>query len=893
MASPSPSPGDPDSAEIATEAASAHRRRSSLLPPPGSAPVAAPAESAGEPTQVSLRLPGVLPQPSVRHREDRKRHASPAPSPREQVKEHRPMQPQASGQKMSAMPSSQRREQQQNRHTFDDVLTPELIDKVKSRLRAAAYDGRRGVDIKRLFAKVDKDGSGKLDREEFRHALRVKVKLSPEEVSDKAFNRLFKVLDPGQSGAIEVDELEKFVEEDGLSSESEEADISPMKGLQTGSSKMPPEMARRSLIDAAAHAKPLDDEVLEKVRKRLRAAAYDGPRGVNIDRLFRKLDKDGSGKLDHEEFRLALRMRLRISPDDLSDSQIAGLCLALDDDGDGYVEVYEIVHFLEPDWQPSKHAPMAVQHNHHHHAHHHDGGAEAGCDHSPGGDYSSCHSQISGDEEDDDIGGATDGDMEAHLGALLRAEVQARKYIEDSLEMQVGMGARLEELEENQHQLELHNEELQAKLRSSAEQVLELGEQLRTSKASRRVGAQATTKDQRFAEEVAELQAQLVEAQEALDGRHEEKPEKAKRQRGPEETELALTATKEVEELRSELAESAELLRRREVEDYQEQEVLKASLARQQADSADTERGFREARERFETAIESSESSLAHRHEDLEAHESRAAVATREKGEFEEEIQRLQKGSEEERRQLEKSAREALAAQEEQGEAQQKRWSTENSTLKLEVSELQGRLELSLREADEQRDALKATFSDSLESMALEEAISRRLHEEMQSRHEKLLAAEASVLQKDIAQEMALKAEFGRLEGQLAEKAQALQEDAAEHAKLRSEVVEAGEEREALRGLQEAEAEVARRLREELEELRSQPSSPTAAPHAEAERALEPVWSMIPSLTGTTAVRRVRRMQAAPPNAGGAATVGRAFLSPVSELSMEEEGAPT
>ena len=58
---------------------------------------------------------------------------------------------------------------------------------------------------------------------------------------------------------------------------------------------------------------------------------------------FRKFDRDHSGSLDKEEFRLALRRVARVSRKQLSDREIEQLFLAIDQSHNGSIDDREFV----------------------------------------------------------------------------------------------------------------------------------------------------------------------------------------------------------------------------------------------------------------------------------------------------------------------------------------------------------------------------------------------------------------------------------------------------------------------------------------------------------------------------------------------------------------------
>jgi Ca2+-binding EF-hand superfamily protein len=86
--------------------------------------------------------------------------------------------------------------------------------------------------------------------------------------------------------------------------------------------------------------------VLAELRAKIKAAAYVGASGRQLHVLFGRFDRDGSGNLDEDEVRRALRRACRIPPTVVTDAEISSLCALLDEDQSGTVSIDEITDFL-------------------------------------------------------------------------------------------------------------------------------------------------------------------------------------------------------------------------------------------------------------------------------------------------------------------------------------------------------------------------------------------------------------------------------------------------------------------------------------------------------------------------------------------------------------------
>eukprot|EP00929_Paragymnodinium_shiwhaense_P033591 TRINITY_DN18414_c0_g1_i1.p1 TRINITY_DN18414_c0_g1~~TRINITY_DN18414_c0_g1_i1.p1 ORF type:complete len:1251 (+),score=348.94 TRINITY_DN18414_c0_g1_i1:210-3962(+) len=89
-------------------------------------------------------------------------------------------------------------------------------------------------------------------------------------------------------------------------------------------------------------------DVERKLRDRLRFAVSRRGRYEKeiAERLFRQFDKNNSGTLDCEEFKRVMRVELRISEKQLSNSDIRKFASCLDADKNGHIDVKELLEFL-------------------------------------------------------------------------------------------------------------------------------------------------------------------------------------------------------------------------------------------------------------------------------------------------------------------------------------------------------------------------------------------------------------------------------------------------------------------------------------------------------------------------------------------------------------------
>jgi len=203
-------------------------------------------------------------------------------------------------------------------------LTPEVIRLLKSKLASAAYTSHNGRQMEALFSRMDKDGSGSVDDIEFKSCMRRVLKIPPESISDEEMSALCSMLDTNRSGAVDLPELMDFVGPDPTMP----VDQKPKKG------KLVPE---------------LTPEAISLLKSKINSAAYTGHSGRQLEVLFSRMDKDGSGAVEDGEFLSYLRRVFQIPPQTISDAEASALCSMLDTNRSGGVDLEELMSFVGPD----------------------------------------------------------------------------------------------------------------------------------------------------------------------------------------------------------------------------------------------------------------------------------------------------------------------------------------------------------------------------------------------------------------------------------------------------------------------------------------------------------------------------------------------------------------
>lgn len=207
-----------------------------------------------------------------------------------------------------------------------------------------------------------------LDEAELRVALRRTLRVPPSIISDPQISSLMAMFDKGDTGQVSVNDLVDFL---GANSEVSKRTGKSLHGplmeqanMVGTSGNMPRSSPRGNAWQnkaARPHRPPLKKAALEALRIKIKSASYTGVFGRQLDVVFGRFDKDGSGQLDDDEVRQALRRVLRIPPSTLSDAQIVDLCAALDTDHSGAVSIQELVNFVGAEAEVSARTGKKVQ----------------------------------------------------------------------------------------------------------------------------------------------------------------------------------------------------------------------------------------------------------------------------------------------------------------------------------------------------------------------------------------------------------------------------------------------------------------------------------------------------------------------------------------------------
>lgn len=139
------------------------------------------------------------------------------------------------------------------RKTAKAAKNAEMVELLRTKLRGLSYD-HNGQNPAKLFEMYDSAGSGSLEYDDFRNAVRKGGKITEAMLSERELEQLFDTVDVSVTGSISIDELTNFV-----------------WGMDTRASALGPTQARTEsppqmddLYEQFASSAPtLDDEVME------------------------------------------------------------------------------------------------------------------------------------------------------------------------------------------------------------------------------------------------------------------------------------------------------------------------------------------------------------------------------------------------------------------------------------------------------------------------------------------------------------------------------------------------------------------------------------------------------------------------------------------------------
>lgn len=186
-----------------------------------------------------------------------------------------------------------------------------LFEKVRQKTHGADDEGKT---LQRIFRHFDLDGFGTIEPKEFKKALEtLGCVFQCHEI-----DALFKKYDSNGNGKLDYEEFASFFARKGSGNNP---NVNPVFGIN----REPP------------------NQVLEKIKKTLKARGANGIRGLGI--VFRRMDNSGDRKLDRYEFMWGLRE----NGHNLTPSEFERIFKYFDKNNDGKVSYDEFLQGLRGD----------------------------------------------------------------------------------------------------------------------------------------------------------------------------------------------------------------------------------------------------------------------------------------------------------------------------------------------------------------------------------------------------------------------------------------------------------------------------------------------------------------------------------------------------------------
>eukprot|EP00698_Gefionella_okellyi_P007175 TRINITY_DN1742_c0_g1_i2.p1 TRINITY_DN1742_c0_g1~~TRINITY_DN1742_c0_g1_i2.p1 ORF type:complete len:956 (-),score=183.32 TRINITY_DN1742_c0_g1_i2:50-2773(-) len=203
-------------------------------------------------------------------------------------------------------------------------------------------------DLRSVFRKYNSGHSGEIERDEFMNFVRSYHFVHPNRI----VNDLFDYIDKDHSGKIDFDEFSTIVQEDGYVLSSPFASDTHTKHLYHGKQGVinenrtvkpraePPHVLTSIAAMGGVSAKPRFTDDVEHLRDLLKQKIYE--KSNLLAKTFRAFDKDHSGFLDKEEFKIAVQSFHLQVPDE----SIFELFDRANTDGSGVLNYQEFADYL-------------------------------------------------------------------------------------------------------------------------------------------------------------------------------------------------------------------------------------------------------------------------------------------------------------------------------------------------------------------------------------------------------------------------------------------------------------------------------------------------------------------------------------------------------------------
>jgi Ca2+-binding EF-hand superfamily protein len=155
--------------------------------------------------------------------------------------------------------------------------------------------------------------------------------------SKRAARQLFRKIDKNGDGQLSVTELRVALRHLGVRNLSAKQTHEVMRALDCDGDE---------LIDSDEFIEQLFKLKVSRLTKKLQAASYVYG-GKDYGKLFRQYDRDNSGEIGWEEFRLVVRKEAKITAAMMTEQEVRELFRYVDESGDGSISLEEFVALFQ------------------------------------------------------------------------------------------------------------------------------------------------------------------------------------------------------------------------------------------------------------------------------------------------------------------------------------------------------------------------------------------------------------------------------------------------------------------------------------------------------------------------------------------------------------------
>jgi Ca2+-binding EF-hand superfamily protein len=212
-----------------------------------------------------------------------------------------------------------------------------------------------------LFKACDIDGSHRISYPELEKLSRGPLRMATKQLPPEKLRQLWKGLDADASGFIDAGELSRFLKL-GAREQVAPAVLARARSVAAKAKEAAAVVAEterlqeRQVALKAMEVEPASEEEVRQLGDLFAKQLHDlTPSGVsNVIKLFKQMDRDGSGHVTFAEFSSMARHALKVRARAVPDAKLWGLWRAIDDNGNGFICAGEFQRFMRGSYVSEK-----------------------------------------------------------------------------------------------------------------------------------------------------------------------------------------------------------------------------------------------------------------------------------------------------------------------------------------------------------------------------------------------------------------------------------------------------------------------------------------------------------------------------------------------------------